>query len=267
MSLYAIADLHLSLGTDKPMDVFSGWSDYVPRLKKNWESLVTDDDTVVIAGDISWAMKLEECSEDFSFINALPGKKIFLKGNHDYWWQTKTKIDDYLLRNGFDTISILFNNAFLIDGAAVCGTRGWYYDKDGEHDEKIINREIGRLRLSYNAARTLADNAAHALNDNAAHALTDDPGNAARTPAAAPLNTADPSERSPVVFLHYPPVYGDVECREMMDALLELGVKECYYGHLHGERTHRNAVTGMYKGINFHLISCDYTRFFPILVR
>lgn len=229
MSLFAIADLHLSLGTDKPMDVFHGWSDYVERLKTNWERLVTDDDTVVIAGDISWAMKLEECDADFGFINSLPGAKILLKGNHDYWWQTKKKIDDYLLAKGFDTIKVLFNNAYEADGRAICGTRGWYYDKEGDHDMKVINREIGRLRLSYNEALKLGK----------------------------PI----------VAFLHYPPVYGDVECEEIMTALQELGITDCWYGHLHGERTHRNAVTGMYKGIDFHLIACDYTGFTPILVR
>ena len=229
MSLFAIADLHLSLGVDKPMDVFRGWDDYVGRLKTNWERLITDDDTVVIAGDISWAMKLEECVEDFSFINSLPGRKLLLKGNHDYWWQTKKKIDDFLLANGFDTIRILFNNAYEADGKAICGTRGWYYDKEGDHDIKVINREIGRLRLSYNEAVKL--------------------------------------NKPIVAFLHYPPVYGDIECKEIMDALTELGITECYYGHLHGERTHKNAVTGMYKGINFHLIACDYTRFVPVSVR
>ena len=231
MSLFAIADLHLSLGTDKPMDIFKGWSDYVDRLRSNWQRLVTDDDTVVIAGDISWAMRLEECYEDFSFIHSLPGRKLLLKGNHDYWWQTKKKIDDYLEANHFDSIRVLFNNAFMVDGRTVCGTRGWYYDKDGEHDMKVINREIGRLRLSYNAAKELSP------------------------------------DTQPVVFLHYPPVYGDVECEEIMQALTELGITECWYGHLHGERTHKNAVTGLYKGIDFHLISCDYTRFIPILVR
>ena len=229
MSLFAIADLHLSLGADKPMDVFRGWTDYVPRLKENWERLVTPEDTVVIGGDISWAMRLEECYEDFSFIHRLPGQKLFLKGNHDYWWQTKKKIDDYLTANGFDTIRVLFNNAYEVGDYAVCGTRGWYYDKEGEHDIKVINREIGRLKTSYNAA----------------------------------LATG----KQPVVFLHYPPVYGDVECEEIMAALLELGVKTCYYGHLHGERTHCNAVQGDYKGVDFHLISCDYTRFVPVLVR
>ena len=229
MSLFAIADPHLSLGTDKPMDVFHGWSDYVPRLKENWERLITPDDTVVVGGDISWAMKLEECYEDFSFLHSLPGQKIFLKGNHDYWWQTKKKIEDYLVAHGFDTIKILFNNAYEVGDFAVCGTRGWYYDKEGEHDIKVINREIGRLKTSYTAA----------------------------------LATG----KRPIVFLHYPPVYGDVECEEIMNALLELDVKTCYYGHLHGERTHKNAVQGNYKGIDFHLISCDYTRFVPVLVR
>jgi hypothetical protein len=229
VSLFTIADLHLSLGTDKPMDVFHGWADYVPRLKENWERLITPDDTVVIGGDISWAMRLEECDADFSFIHSLPGQKILLKGNHDYWWQTKKKIEDYLAARGFDTIRILFNNAYEVGEFAVCGTRGWYYDKEGEHDIKVINREIGRLKTSYNAALTTG--------------------------------------KRPIVFLHYPPVYGDVECEEIMQALLELGVKTCYYGHLHGDRTHKNAVQGEYKGIDFHLVSCDFTRFVPVLVR
>ena len=229
MHLYAIADTHLSLGTDKPMDIFRGWTDYVDRLRENWERLVTDEDTVVIAGDISWAMKLDECYADFAFLHSLPGRKLLMKGNHDYWWESKTKIDAYLMNNGFDTLKVLFNNAYDCGEVAVCGTRGWYYDKDGEHDEKIINREIGRLKLSYNAAKEFGK----------------------------PI----------VAFLHYPPVYGDVECGEIMGALKELGITECYYGHLHGERTHNNAVTGEYQGITMRLISCDYTRFVPALVR
>ena len=194
MSLFAIADLHLSLGTDKPMDVFHGWSDYVPRLKENWEKLVKPDDTVVIGGDISWAMRLEECDADFSFIHSLPGQKIFLKGNHDYWWQTKKKIEDYLALNGFDSIRILFNNAYEVGGFAVCGTRGWYYDKEGEHDIKVINREIGRLKTSYQAA----------------------------------LATG----KRPIVFLHYPPVYGDVECGEIMTSPRQPYPSECGSGRV-----------------------------------
>ena len=229
MSLFAIADTHLSLGTDKPMDVFRGWSDYVDRLKANWERLVTPDDTVVIAGDISWAMRLEECYADFSFLDSLPGTKLLMKGNHDYWWQTKKKIDDYLELNRFHTLKVFFNNAFEVGDVAVCGTRGWYYDKDGEHDEKVINREVGRLKMSYEAAKAYGK----------------------------PI----------VAFLHYPPVYGGVECEEIMSALIELGITECYYGHLHGERTHVNATVGEYKGVNFHLIAGDYVRFMPVLVR
>ncbi|MBR2714996.1 MAG: metallophosphoesterase [Ruminococcus sp.] len=229
MALYAIADLHLSLGADKPMDVFKGWQDYSTRLEKNWRALVTDNDTVVVAGDISWAMKLEECFEDFKFLNSLPGKKILLKGNHDYWWATKKKIDEFISANNFDTISILFNNSFTVEGFTICGSRGWYYDADTEADIKVINREVGRLKLS--------------------------------------LDSIKDNETKPVVFLHYPPVYGDLECEEIMDVLIEYGIKECYYGHLHGAHTHKNAVTGMYKDINMHLISTDYVDFTPVLVR
>lgn len=229
MSLYAIADLHLSLGTDKPMDVFRGWSDYVTRLEKNWKQLIGDDDTVVIAGDISWAMRLEECYNDFKFINELPGKKIFVKGNHDYWWSTKRKIDLYLEVNGFDTIKVLFNNSFAVDDFVVCGTRGWYYDLSENEDKKVLNREAGRLKAS--------------------------------------LEHIKDNERKKIVFLHYPPVYGDFECREFTELLSQYDIKQCYYGHLHGVNTHRQATVGMYNGVSYHLISCDYLNFVPVLVR
>ena len=229
MALYAIADLHLSLGTDKPMDIFRGWQDYLERLENNWRALVTDSDTVVISGDISWGMKLEDCYEDFSFLNSLPGTKILLKGNHDYWWSTKKKIEDYLQINNFDTIKILFNNSFKVDGVTIWGSRGWYYDSETDADIKVINREVGRLKLS--------------------------------------LDSASDSKNTPILFLHYPPVYADLECEEIMETLIAYGIKECYYGHLHGLHTHKNAVIGEYKGINMHLISCDYTNFTPILVR
>ncbi|MGN0499072.1 MAG: metallophosphoesterase [Acutalibacteraceae bacterium] len=229
MSLFAIADLHLSLGTDKPMDIFSGWNDYVARLESNWRKLIADGDTVVIGGDISWAMKLEETYEDFSFINNLPGRKILVKGNHDYWWQTKKKIEDYLKLNKFDTISILFNNAYELDDYAVCGTRGWFYDAGADADKKVINREVGRLRTSIEAA----------------------------------LKTG----KKPVVFLHYPPAFQDRECEEIMSVLLEYNIGKCYYGHLHGANAFRYAVTGDYKGIDMHLISGDYLGFMPKLLR
>lgn len=229
MAVFAIADLHLSLGTDKPMDIFKGWQDYSSRLEKNWRKLVSNEDTVIIAGDISWAMKLEECYEDFNFLDSLPGKKILLKGNHDYWWATKKKIDEYLEANNFSSIKILFNNSYKIEDFVICGSRGWYYDADTDADIKVVNREVGRLKLS--------------------------------------LDSAKDFQSTPIVFLHYPPVYNNLECEEIMETLVSYGIKECYYGHLHGAHTHKNAVVGTYKGINMHLISTDFVDFMPILVR
>lgn len=228
MSLFAIADLHLSLGTNKPMDVFSGWTDYVSRLEKNWRAVVTDGDTVVIAGDISWAMKLEETFADFSFLNSLPGQKLLLKGNHDYWWGTKTKIDNYLGANGFDSISVIFNNAYAVQGYALCGTRGWFYDAEEDADKKILNREVGRLNMSIDAA----------------------------------IRTG----LEPIVFLHYPPVYNETRCEEMLQALKDRGIKRCFYGHIHGAGAKR-AVNGLYDGIDFRLIACDGLQFIPYLIR
>ena len=152
MALFAIADLHLSLGEDKPMDVFAGWNDYTSRLENNWRKLVTDNDTVVVSGDISWAMKLEETLTDFTFIENLPGKKIFNKGNHDYWWSTKTKMDVFLKNNSLDSISILFNNSYVVDDYAICGTRGWFLENESQNDIKVLNREVGRLEMSIQSA-------------------------------------------------------------------------------------------------------------------
>ena len=229
MPLYALGDLHLSLGEDKPMDIFSGWNDYVERLEKNWRKLITGNDTVVVAGDISWAMKLEETLVDFKFIDSLPGKKLFLKGNHDYWWSTKRKMDGFLQENHLDSISILFNNAYLADGYAVCGTRGWFLENDTPEDIKVLNREVGRLRMSIEEAKKLGGEL--------------------------------------VVFLHYPPYYRGLECKEIMDVLLEYGIKKCYYGHIHGKKNFRLAYEGEYKGVDFRLISCDKVEFMPVLVR
>lgn len=229
MSLFAIADLHLSLGEDKPMDIFAGWNDYVDRLKSNWNKLITDEDTIVIAGDISWAMKLEETYTDFKFINELPGKKIFLKGNHDYWWNTKSKMNSFLSDNNFNTISILFNNAYEVDNYAVCGTRGWFLESDSQEDIKVLNREVGRLTAS--------------------------------------IESAIKTGKEPVVFLHYPPVFGNVKCNDIFDVLLKYNIKKCYYGHIHGQRNIRSAFEGICDGIDFKLISCDKLSFVPILVR
>ncbi len=229
MSLYAIADLHLSLGEDKPMDIFAGWNDYGERLSENWKKLVSCDDTVVIAGDISWAMRIEQTYTDFKFIHDLPGKKIFLKGNHDYWWGTKNKTDNFLKENKLDSISVLFNNAYTCGDYAICGTRGWFLENDTPEDIKVLNREVGRLKMS--------------------------------------LDRAIKTGLEPVVFLHYPPYYRGIECSEIMDVLCSYPVKKCYYGHIHGKKNFKLAFEGEYKGINFRLISCDKVGFMPVLVR
>jgi len=229
MSLFVIADLHLSFGTNKPMDVFHGWNNYEKRLEENWRALVTDDDTVVIPGDISWAMKLQECYEDFKFIHNLPGKKLFLKGNHDYWWDTRRKMESFLRENNFDSIDIVFNSAKAVGEYAVCGTRGWFYDAETDSDKKVLNREVGRLRTSIEEA----------------------------------LKTG----LEPVVFLHYPPVFGDQRCDDILNVLKEYNIKKCYYGHLHGPKVTKKAVVGDFEGINFKLISSDYIKFMPVLVR
>lgn len=153
MSLFTIADLHLSFGVDKPMDVFPGWQDYTSRLEKNWRAIIDEEDTVVIAGDISWAMKLEETTADFTFLESLPGKKLLLKGNHDYWWTTRKKIEEHLAACGFHTLDIVFNSAAPVGEVCVCGSRGWFYDAESDQDKKVLNREVGRLRTSIALAK------------------------------------------------------------------------------------------------------------------
>lgn len=229
MSLFAIADPHLSLGTDKPMDVFRGWDNYVDRLTENWKKLVTEDDTVVIGGDISWAMKLYETEEDFKYLNSLPGKKLLLKGNHDYWWDTLSKINRYLEEKHFDSIRIIFNNSYEAGEYVICGTRGWLIDSQSDEDKHILSRECGRLRLS--------------------------------------LESAKDSDKEKIVFLHYPPVYANFKSDEMISIFKEYGVKKCCYGHIHGQNMIKNAFNGELDGISYRLISCDALRFTPILVR
>ena len=228
MSLFAIADTHLSFGADKPMDVFHGWEQYAQRLSDNWQKIVSDADTVVIAGDISWGMDLTQALPDFCFLHDLPGQKIILKGNHDFWWSTKKKAETCFAENGFDTLNVLFNNAFTVGSVAVCGTRGWLADSTGEDDRKVLLREVGRLRMSIAEAKRTG--------------------------------------LEPVVFLHYPPVNADgTWCSEIRDVLQEEGVRRCYYGHLHGPSL-KNAFNGELDGVRLQLVSCDHLRFTPLLV-
>ena len=224
MSLFAIADLHLSLGVDKPMDVFPGWAGYVEKLEKNWRENVRPEDTVVVAGDISWGLDISEAKEDFAFLDRLPGTKILLKGNHDLWFSTKTKVEKFFAENGFSTLKILFNNAYEYGDRAICGTRGWMNDPI---EKKVLLRECGRLRMSLEEGKKFG--------------------------------------KEPLVFLHYPPVFGGGECYEILDVLLEYGIKQVYYGHIHGYSS-GYAINGIRNGIDFPLISCDFVQFNPVKI-
>ena len=228
MSLYAIGDTHLSLGVDKPMDIFGGgWAGYVEKLREGF-SQIGPEDTVVLCGDLSWGMSLEQAREDFAFLDSLPGgRKILLKGNHDYWWTTRKKMDAFFQEKGWDSLHILHNDAYKAEGIAVCGTRGWFYDAEADADKKILLREVGRLRSSIQAARALGG--------------------------------------EPVVFLHYPPVFADTVCPEIWEELLRQGIRRCYYGHIHGYGI-RSAFNGEKEGIRLKLISADALSFAPLRI-
>ena len=227
MSIFAIGDTHLSLQGDKGMDVFPGWENYIERLAKGWKALVKDDDTVVLVGDISWALRFEDAVEDFRFLDSLPGKKLVLKGNHDFWWQTKTKNDAFLKEHGFDSISILFNNAYKVGDFVICGSRGWFFDACDENDAKVLRREAGRLQMSLDEGFRLTEN-----------------------------------RENVIVFLHYPPLTSNQVCHELVDVLQKEGVRRVYYAHLHGA-SHKFAFNGNHEGIDYRLVSADYLSFYP----
>ena len=224
MALYVIADLHLSLTSDHPMDIFPGWENYTERIKQNWEMLVRPEDTVVIPGDVSWGMSLDGAKADFAYIHALPGVKIISKGNHDYWWTTAAKMQRFFEENGFDSLHILHNNYYRYGDYGICGTRGWVNDDSEPADAKVIAREAQRLEVSVKAA--LADGA------------------------------------EPLVFLHYPPLFGSERTDAIVDVLHRYDIKRCFYGHVHG-KAHRRAVTGIAEGIDMRMISADWLKFIP----
>ncbi len=224
MALYAIGDLHLCLGAPKPMDIFGGaWVGYMEKLKEGM-TVITPEDTTVLLGDLSWALDLEEAREDFGWISRIPGRKIILKGNHDYWWSTASKFTKFCEENGFENMSVLNNNCFLYGDIALCGTRGWFFEEDrsGTHDEKVFRRELGRLETSLAAA----------------------------------------GERQKIVFLHYPPRYKGYECTEILELLKKYDVRQCFYGHLHGP-SHALAQEGQWDGISFKLVAADKLQFSP----
>lgn len=235
MAIYAIGDLHLSLSSNKPMDIFGGnWDNYVTKIKQGF-SILGATDTCVICGDVTWGMSLEESLEDFKFIDSLPGNKIILKGNHDYWWSTSSKITSFFLKHGIQSINILNNNCYVVENTAICGTRGWFYEEESEsvrnmhsaHDKKIMEREKQRLEASLKAA-------------------------------------GDASEK--ICFLHYPPVFKNYVCRDIINIMVKYGVKHCWYGHIHGQG-HRFAIEGNFEDITYHMVSADFINFSPVKVK
>ena len=224
MSLFVIADPHLSLGVDKPMNIFEGWVDYEKRLADNWKKSVGPLDSVVIPGDISWGIDTAEALPDLQFLNSLPGTKYILKGNHDLWWPTMKKLTAFLEDNSLDTIVPVFRNAYAAEGVALCGTRSWFYDSN-EPDEKVFSREMMRLETSLQEAASLG------------------------MPEI-------------IAFLHYPPVFSGMVVEEAVDLLRKYGVRRCFYGHIHGKNIH-SAFNGVYEDIHFRLVSADALSFVP----
>ena len=227
MARYASGDLHLCLGAPKPMDVFGGtWVGYMDKLKEGM-SIIKPEDTTVIMGDLSWALSLPEATADFEWLNQIPGRKIILKGNHDYWWCTAKKFQEFCQERGYENFHVLHNNHFVYDGMAICGTRGWFFEEErsGQHDEKVFKRELMRLEASLKSA----------------------------------------GELPKLVFLHYPPRYKGYECKGILDLLAEYQVRNCYYGHLHGA-SHGLAQEGIWDGISFKLLSADKLNFVPYCV-
>lgn len=231
MALFAIGDLHLSLNCEKPMDVFGGvWEGYVEKIKQGINSVVGKDDVLVICGDFSWGMNLSEALSDFKFLDSFNGKKILLKGNHDYWWTTVKKMNDFLSENDIETVSFLHNNHFEYGEYAICGSRGWFFEDGGSpaDSKKVYERELLRLKASYESAK------------------------------------ARGIEKI-LTFLHYPPLNKNARCDDFINIMEQYGTRKCYYGHLHG-KAHDFAYTGKLGNIEFNLISADFLNFTPLRI-
>ena len=228
MSLYAIGDLHLSLDADKSMEVFGGaWVGYVDKMRERLQ-VIGPEDTTVLVGDLSWALNLDTAVKDFAFMNEhIKGRKLIVKGNHDYWWSTVAKFEKFCKENGFEDFHIINNNCYTYENYALCGTRGWFFEEDrsGEHDEKVFKRELLRLEASLKAA----------------------------------------GDHQKICFLHYPPRYKGYTCDEILALLKKYQVRQCFYGHLHGG-SHKLAMQGPWDGTDFHLVAADYLDFWPYKV-
>ena len=229
MAIYAIADLHLSFSEDKPMDIFGdNWENHAEKIKENWIKKVKPEDTIILPGDFSWEMYLNNTKLDFQYLNSLPGTKILLKGNHDYWWTTLTKMNEFIKENGFKDIYFLYNNSYLVEDKIIVGTRGWNI-LDTENDSKMIKRENARLELSIQDGLKKYG-----------------------------------SDKEIIVFMHYPPINkSDLmggEKTEFVKTFQKYNIHRCFYGHLHG-LSHKEAIEGLVNGIEYKLISADYLNF------
>lgn len=221
MAIYTIADLHLSFSTDKPMDIFgTNWENYEEKIKEDWLKKVKKEDYIILPGDFSWAMYLEETVKDFEFINQLPGKKILLKGNHDYWWTTVTNMRKFLKENNFANIDFLHNNSYEIENKIIVGTRGWILSEDLE-DKRLTKREADRLELSISNGIKEYGN-----------------------------------EKEIIAFMHYPPITKNYQNTEYINVLKKYNIKKCYYGHLHSISI-QDALEGIIDGIEYKLVSSD----------
>lgn len=227
MAIYAISDLHLSFGDNKPMDIFGvNWENHTEKIRENWIKKVTDNDLVLLPGDFSWATYLQNTHMDFKYLSSMPGKKILLKGNHDYWWTSLKKMREYLKENNFKNIDFLHNNSYMFENKIIVGTRGWQ-DENNSEDKRITKREIIRLELS--------------IQDGIKKCGT---------------------EKEIIVCMHYPPFNNYIEKEfSYIDIMKKYNVTKCIYGHLHGESTQSDAKQGIIDGIYFKLVSCDYTGF------
>ena len=224
MSIYAISDLHLSFNTNKPMDIF-GWNNYEEKISQDWRTNVKEEDLVLLTGDFSWEMKLENTYKDFQFINNLPGKKLLLKGNHDLWWTTLKRMREFLKEKEFNNIDFIYNNSYEFENYIIAGTRGWNLVSENIDDKKIKDRELLRLENSIiDGIRKYGE------------------------------------DKPIIVCMHYPPLLKDLKNSEFTKILEKYNVKYCLYGHLHG-KSHMNVFDGNYNNVAYKMVSCDYTGF------
>lgn len=237
MAIYAMSDTHLCIETDKPMDIFgSRWSNWDKKIVSGWLNTVTENDTVIIPGDISWGIDFDEAKEDLKLIEALPGKKLISHGNHDYWWSTASKMNKFMEENRMVSIGILYNNAYIVEDRIICGSRGWFTDEktaqgrkiNADYD-KIVNRECIRLEMSLKEAEK--------------------------------LNSTLPEPLPLAAFFHFPPVFAQYICQPLVDVLHKYNVTDCYYGHIHGQYDVPPVIE--HEGISFRIISADYLNFKP----